>query len=192
MDFRHQLVKNIISKIDNGVFVEIGTYLGDFADFILENSNNSVLYCVDPYLSYNDYSDYINKVTGQELFIKTFNTLRNKYGDRVKFIRKFSKKAVDNIPNKIDFLYIDGNHSYKYVMEDLQLYYPKVKSGGYIVGDDAVDLDDNLRNADGDVLIHWSKELFGHYGVVKAFNEFIIANNISGQIQGNQYVIHKK
>ena len=34
---RYELVKNIICNIHNGVFVEIGTHTGEFANFILEN-----------------------------------------------------------------------------------------------------------------------------------------------------------
>jgi len=48
---REELVKQIISPIENGIFVEIGTHCGSFADFILENNKSSKLYCVDPYIT---------------------------------------------------------------------------------------------------------------------------------------------
>ena len=35
-----------------------------------------------------------------------------------------------------DWIYIDGDHRYEYVMRDLANYVPKVKAGGYIVCDD--------------------------------------------------------
>jgi hypothetical protein len=35
-----------------------------------------------------------------------------------------------------DWVYVDGNHSYDYVMRDLQLCRMKVKPGGIIAGDD--------------------------------------------------------
>tara|TARA_R100001509_G_scaffold153787_1_gene114914 strand:+ start:190 stop:432 length:243 start_codon:yes stop_codon:yes gene_type:complete len=45
--------------------------------------------------------------------------------------------VVDNYQdNSIDFLYVDGNHSYEAVLQDITLYYPKVKSGGLIIFDD--------------------------------------------------------
>ena len=154
---RFSIVKAIISKIENGVFVEIGTAKGDFADFILENSINSTLYCIDPYLSYTDYDDSLNTQIGDNYFYKTYDRLKSKYGDRVQFIRKFSQDALNDIPNNIDFLYIDGNHRFEYVSKELELYYPKVKSNNYIIGDDAVDLDDSLRNKNGDILINWDE-----------------------------------
>lgn len=186
---RYTLVKDIIQKITNGVFVEIGTHVGDFADFILENSVQSTLYCIDPYTSYNDYDDAINNTTGDNAYKHTYNRLKNKYGDRVIFIRKFSTDAINDIPNEIDFLYIDGNHRYSYVLKDLIGFYPKVKKNGCIVGDDAVDTDNFTRNENGDVLITWSPGCFGNYGVIKAFNEFCKNNNLNGVIIGNQYKI---
>lgn len=189
---RHELVKNIVENIPNGVFVEIGTHTGDFADHILANSSNSKLYCVDPYTRYDTYDDAINDVTGDKQFQSTYNRLYSKYGDRVKFIRKYSEEALNDIPDKIDFLYIDGNHRYSYVYRDLELYYPKVKQNGYIIGDDAVDTNENERNSNGDVLITWSPGCYGHYGVIKAFHEFCANNNITGNIIGNQFELIKK
>lgn len=37
---------------------------------------------------------------------------------------------------EIDFLYIDGDHSYEGVKKDIKMWFPKVKSGGLIGGDD--------------------------------------------------------
>jgi len=189
---RRELVKSLIENIENGVFVEIGTHTGAFADFILENSKHSTLYCIDPYLSYHEYDDAINHTTGDSTFYDTYNRLKSKYGDRVIFIRKFSKDAVQDIPAEIDFLYIDGNHRYRYVLEDLQLFYPKVKKNRCVVGDDAVDTDDKVRNENGDALITWFPGCYGNYGVIKAFREFCETNHVKGEIIGNQYKIVKE
>lgn len=186
---RQELVKNVIEKINNGIFVEIGTHLGDFADFILENSSNSTLYCIDPYISYDEYDDAINTFTGDNLYYRAYNKLKDKYGERVIFIRKFSKDALNDIPNEIDFLYVDGNHRYKYVLEDLELFYPKVKKNGCIIGDDAVDTDDLKRNENGDVLVTWAPGSYGHYGVIKAFDEFCKNNKLNGKVTCYQYKI---
>ena len=188
---RNEIVKKIVSKINNGVFVEIGTHSGNFADEILSNSVNSILYCVDPYIKYDDYKDSINNITGDELFNSTKKKLINKYGERVKFIRDFSKDAVDLIPNNIDFLYIDGNHQYNYVYEDLELYFPKVKKGGIIVGDDAVDTNESIRNENKNIYIEWSPGCSGEYGVIKAFTDFKETNNLIGKIITNQYLLIK-
>jgi hypothetical protein len=35
-----------------------------------------------------------------------------------------------------DWVYIDGNHLYEFVKDDLESFYRKVRSGGFIAGDD--------------------------------------------------------
>ena len=186
---RLNIIKDAISNIQNGVFVEIGTHEGQLADFILENSINSTLYCIDPYISYDDYDDAINNITGDRLYNHTYNKLKNKYGNRVIFIRKFSKDAINDIPNDIDFLYVDGNHRYMYVLDDLKTYCPKVKKNCCVIGDDAVDTNNLERNENGDVLITWSPGCYGNYGVIKAFDEYCESNNLNGKIITNQYVV---
>ena len=53
------------------------------------------------------------------------------------FFRMDSSEASSHIDNDyLDFVYIDGNHSFEYVQSDLDSYYPKVKVGGYIILDD--------------------------------------------------------
>lgn len=184
----HSIVKSIIKTIENGVFVKIGTHLDDFAEFILENSVNSILYCVDPDGAYADYDDISNTIDVISLEA-SYDKLKSKYKERIIFVRKYSTDAINDIPNRIDFLYIDGNHKYKSVLENLRLYYPKAKQNCYIVGDDAVDTDDSIRNENGDVSINWGNGYYMDYGVIKAFDEFCKINNLSGKPIGNQYII---
>ena len=44
-----------------------------------------------------------------------------------------SEKAVGKIPERIDFLHLDGDYSEIGALRDVELYVPKVKSGGYIL-----------------------------------------------------------
>ena len=185
---RYSLVKKYIKNSFN--VIEIGTDNGDFAEFILNNSNCN-LYCIDPYISYDEYNDGINNKTGDLLFTTTQKRL-NLFGKRIKMIRKFSHDALNDINEQIDFIYIDGNHSYKYVLQDLVDWYPKLKMGGVIIGDDAVDTPDLLRKNDN-VFIDWGYEnCYGNYGVIKAFEEFSKIVNCESYKVGNQYVLLKK
>lgn len=57
--------------------------------------------------------------------------------EQVKPIRSDSAAAASQFADaSIDFLYIDANHSYERVLRDLIAWYPKVKPGGLIAGDD--------------------------------------------------------
>ena len=49
----------------------------------------------------------------------------------------FSNEAVKLIEDSsLAFLYVDGNHVYDAVKEDLELFYPKMKPGALIAGHD--------------------------------------------------------
>jgi len=188
---RKQFVNNIIKNLD-GIFVEIGTDKGDFADFLLANSLCVKLYCVDPYLNYPEYKDSINNTTGKELCHIVKDKLVNKYGERVEIIKNFSTYASTYLPNDLDFVYLDGNHSYKYVLQDLECWYPKVKKGGYIVGDDVIDINSDIdRDIDGNIYKKWGENCEGYYGVYKALTEFCKKYDIDYSIESNQFIIKK-
>lgn len=51
--------------------------------------------------------------------------------------RQFSYKSVREFADQyFDFVYIDGNHTYEYVLQDLFDFAPKVKEDGLIMGHD--------------------------------------------------------
>ena len=55
----------------------------------------------------------------------------------VEFIREYSSTGHEKIADgELDLCFIDGNHSYKYVIEDIKNFFPKIKPGGLICGDD--------------------------------------------------------
>jgi len=57
----------------------------------------------------------------------------------IKEIKNFSKHASFGFRNKsLDFVYIDGDHNYNAVVEDIEHWQPKIKSGGYIAGHDII------------------------------------------------------
>ena len=54
-------------------------------------------------------------------------------------IEKFSEIAVQDIPyDSLDFVYIDGDHSYDYVMLDIILWARRVRPGGIVSGHDYI------------------------------------------------------
>jgi hypothetical protein len=63
--------------------------------------------------------------------------IKSKYLDKIVFLKETSDDAFNKInDDELDFLFIDGCHTYECVYKDLVNYYPKVKSGGIISGDD--------------------------------------------------------
>ena len=117
------------------VGAEVGVYLGRNSLMLLKNLDIKKLYLIDPYKNYkgkdgfsrNDF-EIINKYAHKNL---------RKYNDRIVWIRDLSENAVKLIDdNSLDFVYIDGNHLYRWVKKDLELWYPKLKSDGFLCGHD--------------------------------------------------------
>jgi hypothetical protein len=165
-------------KIANGICVEVGTWQGGFTQSILSKDNVTKVYCVDPYRHFtnNEYPDGMNELSQQQfdsLFTQVKQRLTLSYASKVEFIRKLSVEGSKHFEdNSLDFVYIDGNHDYKYVLEDLKAWYPKVKKGGYLCGDDVYSKNLSEHDSDGNVKITWSPGCWGKYGTYKALVDF--------------------
>ncbi len=128
---RHYQKYNLISK-PNLIGVEIGVFGGKNSHSLLKYSDIKMLYLVDPYKG--DYEEFSQKKLDKE-FKKAKRKLR-KYKDKITWIRKKSKDAINEIPNNLDFVYIDGDHRYNFVKKDIEMYYSKLKEGGLLAGHD--------------------------------------------------------
>jgi predicted O-methyltransferase YrrM len=131
------MIKAIKSRVSDKelVGVEIGVWRGSNALSILRNLNIRKLYLIDPYISYhnavNSKKEYELKQVKQECL----NRLA-KYKNKVILIEKPSDVAWKEIKEKVDFVYIDGDHSYKQVKKDIKNYLPLIKDTGFIGGHD--------------------------------------------------------
>jgi hypothetical protein len=125
-----------------GFAVEIGVAEGGYSFYLLDNWHG-ICYQVDPWqaLTTEEYRDY-NNVEQQEQD-RRFNLVQEtakKYNGRAIPVRDFSKVAVERFPDDyFNFVYIDANHKYEFIKEDLHLWYPKCKSGGIFAGHDYLD-----------------------------------------------------
>ena len=66
------------------------------------------------------------------------NTYLSDYKEKFVWFRKESTSiTMDEIPDQsLDCVFIDANHEYQYVLDDLQFWIKKVRPGGQILGDD--------------------------------------------------------
>lgn len=120
---------------------EIGVAGGVNAYDILNNLNIKKMYLIDPYIFWKKPERFydINNLAQAEVEIVLKNMkdlIEPKFKDKIVIIREMSNNAIINIKEELDFVYIDGNHIYKFVLEDIKNYYPKVKVGGIIGGHD--------------------------------------------------------
>lgn len=154
---------NIHNLTGNGI--EIGVQKGEFSKEILSKWDGQKLYLVDCWSHQDDYDDIANK-PDEEQYGNYQETLRNiePYKERTEIVKKFSNEAANSFPdNFFDFIYIDANHSYESVKEDLELWYPKLKTGGLFCGHDFMD---------GEIIHTKTNEYLGTFGVKSAVIEF--------------------
>lgn len=117
----------------NLVGVEIGVARGDNALSILHKLDMKRLYLIDNYLQGNAVEKYENYDINKRIAIARLGHRRN-----VQFVFEASTSTAAKIvvPPNLDFVYIDGDHSFIGCLEDIKTYWKKVKSGGYIGGHD--------------------------------------------------------
>jgi len=113
---------------------EIGTWKGLSASIVglgmLEGNNNGKYYCIDTFESSNTELDDEN--TWEE-FNKVINDL-NLNNILIPVVGySYNPKVWSQIPNGLDFVYIDGDHEPESILQDTVLYVPKVKTGGLII-----------------------------------------------------------
>jgi len=118
-----------------GFGIEIGVSRGEFSEVLLTNKSLKKIYFVDPWKLYEQDPGCSQKQQ-DEIYEGTVKLLK-KYGDRAAVVRKSSMEAVSDFANEyFDFIYIDANHDYKHVAEDIANWYPKLKKGGIFAGHD--------------------------------------------------------
>ena len=114
---------------------KIGAEIGVFRGQFLKNLCNGgfKMYGIDPWEDYDTYNDY----KGGD-FIGYENEARERVGSYdCEIIKKWSMDAVNDFEDEsLDFIFIDGNHSLEYVIEDISKWSKKVRKGGIISGHD--------------------------------------------------------
>jgi len=117
---------------NKATMIEIGSYAGESTKLFFESGKIKKLYAVDPWQAgYND-TDNASK-SDFKLVEKTFDE-NVKDLNIVKFKTTFSG-AFKSLP-KANVIYIDGNHDYEYVLNDIHYALRKIKRGGIICGHD--------------------------------------------------------
>jgi len=131
---RRNFLFDMIPK--RAVCLEIGVWEGTFTKQIVRKSNPSELHIVDPWVFTEGMKKYFD---GQEALEEVFERVYKRFGkrDNIFIHRCMSEQLASNFHDEyFDWIYIDGDHSFEGLYSDLINYYPKVKKGGLVIGDD--------------------------------------------------------
>jgi len=130
----YELYAKMISKFDNAVFVEHGTWVGRsaicMAERIKASGKKIEFYAID---FFEDcYLTLDGKKVGEQYFenIEPFKDIINTIvGSTHEVYTQFEDESID-------FLFMDADHEYEALKKDIGLWYPKIKKGGIISGHD--------------------------------------------------------
>ena len=159
LETRNDLIKTFEKDL---VICEIGVFKGEFSEYILENIIPKELHLIDIFDGQMCSGDKDgNNIVWIDLN-NQYEILKNKYrdfdnvhihkGNSVDILKKFEDEYFD-------IIYIDGDHSFEGVKNDLETSYCKIKNGGFICGHD------------------YTSDKF--IGVVKAVDEFCKTKNLN-------------
>lgn len=139
---------------------EVGVAGGRFSKFLAMYNPGCKIYSIDAWEVYPGYKDNESQDKMEELYLEARKRLAP---FNCQVIRDWSMSAVKRFEDGIlDFVYIDSNHDYEHVKEDIREWSKKVKPGGIVAGHDYIN------------------GLHGFtYGVKQAVNEWVEENQIS-------------
>jgi hypothetical protein len=145
----------------NGIIAEIGVEKGNYSSILLHYLNPAKFYLIDCWEQQDPliYGDRKNLAT--EIQEKIYQKIQAHFGSdpRVEILRTYSEKAAEQFKEEFfDLIYIDANHSYEAVKQDIAAWWPKLKKGGILAGHDYL--------------------IFEPFGVVPAVNEFLHAQGL--------------
>jgi hypothetical protein len=168
------------------VGAEIGVHLGDFSRRLLDVVRPAKLYLIDPWLhmSSEQYQQawYGGQARGGQKEMDTrYDQVLTRFAaeirsGQVEVRRGLSTEVGQTLPDAhLDWVYIDGNHLYEFAKQDLELYFGKVRDGGYLTGDD------------------YREGGWWHGGVRKAVDEFVASHPVDWVFaKHDQFVLRKR
>lgn len=161
--------------IEPKIGAEVGVFEGDTVNGMLREYPGLRMYAVDPWDLGDPKNTTLRRVPSSFLQ-KTKETFFAKTAwakDRLTVYNMQSLEGCKRVQDgELDFVFIDGDHRYEAAKEDLNAWWPKLRSGGILFGDD-------YRNAK-------------RFGVIQAVDEFVAERGLVLQMLSNvQFAIHK-
>lgn len=113
---------------------EVGVYAGEYSETLCRDNPGVEHYAIDPWLA---YPEYVNHRRQQGLCSAEEEARKRLAPFGANVIKKFSMEAVKEFAdNSLDYVYIDGNHDFQNVTNDIVEWEKKVRPGGIVAGHD--------------------------------------------------------
>lgn len=133
--FTRERLAMLLGELGFAHGAEIGVAEGIYSKVLCTHIPNIHLTCVDLWDAYERGDEWhrvrMKNRDEQERCLALAHAKLDEY--HCEFIRKSSIDAAREIADaSLDFVYIDGNHSFDYVMQDVIAWSGKVRSGGIV------------------------------------------------------------
>jgi len=175
----------LIDQVKPKVIIEVGSWMGQSActmgKHLKEKNMDAAVICIDTWLGSKEhwtdmnFRNFLELQNGYPQFYKNFltNVMNQEVQDYIIPIPLPSSigcELLKDLNLKADMIYVDGSHSYKDVLDDLNNYWELLNAqGGIIFGDD------------------WPWD-----SVSSAVKDFCKAKNINFQVGGINWIIQRK
>lgn len=166
---RHGGLTGLWRELGYTMGAEIGTEQGKFAEEILRDNPGVNLMCVDPYKAYDRYEQHQTQARLDRFKAEARARLTPYFHHHTGpfFWDTTSLEAVVQVPdNALDFVFIDANHAYEFVRDDIAAWAPKVRAGGMVAGHDYKPEGQERRTP-------------LPFGVIRAVDEYVAAHGIA-------------
>lgn len=142
MKTRSELGKYLFNK-GYKVGAEIGVFKGAFARQLCKAG--LTVYAIDPWIGYVGAGRTEQVQEKQDINYEIAQHTLQHY-DCI-LVRKTSMDALaDFKDDSLDFVYIDGDHRFPFIAEDIYYWYQKIRKGGVISGHDYFNTDPGANN----------------------------------------------
>jgi len=168
MDRHYKELYKLLKKRPHKIGCEVGVHTGAMLSHLLPVLPKiQRYYAIDPWDNYQMYDGSTYRKPGNVLYktwqdaIMAFFKSTKDYSHKVIMMRMTSIQGAKHIEDEgLDWVFIDANHEYEYIKENLHVWTPKVKPGGLVSGHD-------YKNPKG----KWK-------GITRAVNEFVPKNKL--------------
>jgi predicted O-methyltransferase YrrM len=134
--------RSIVNCFSNGKLLEVGTWRGRSLLsilFLLKKLNYQKICSVDTFMGApSEISTSQKDAVEEDIYLQFLNNLTSfGYGDMVSTYKMESVKASNLFEdNYFDVIFIDADHVYEAVKQDISVWLPKIKTGGVLCGHD--------------------------------------------------------
>lgn len=179
-----RIFKKLIVETRPKIIIEVGTWKGQSTITMAKHCKylelGTEIFCIDTWLGAEEFytqptpeRDLMKRFGYPQVYFQFLSNIINEnVVDMITPITLPSALGYKLVPNGADLVYIDGSHTYEDVKNDMRNFFPKVRLGGIMFGDD------------------YNNQAFP--GVKKAVDAFVMENKLKLEVFGDWFWVIRK